>query len=555
MCEVFRKLFAIISVTTLFVLCTACSSSEVVSDQVSSDETNVLHEKLRNDFSHNDVNSVDGKEKVTLEWDEIENAESYNFYYCQNKEFEEKVYKIKNVKRGYKPDIFIENETYYYFVTAIIGQEERMVPIISKRSKEFKKTNIIIIFSDDAGYADFGFQIDAADDMKKITPNINRIANEGAIFTNAYMTSSVCSPSRAGLLTGRYQQRYGHEQNIPVGYPSGLPLSEKFISDRLAVHGYKSGCIGKWHLGYPDEYHPYNRNFDFFGLIQGSRSYFPIKKVTPEQVIRNNAIFTQEKGYVTDRLGNRARKFIKDNKNKPFFLFVPFTAPHSPFEPKLSDFNHPEVRKIKDSKRRKYAGLIRGMDRNVGKILNALKTHGLEENTLVIFTNDNGGKVKSGGPANNFPLKGGKGALNEGGIRVPMAMRWTNTIKSGSVINEPVISLDFLPTFISLAEGTVNPDWKLDGIDLLPILKGEKNKLPIRNLFWRRGGSKGTVAMRRGKWKYVFNKRKNTQAKLYNLNKDIKEKNNIASKHPSVVSQCKTWLAEWESQLREPLWK
>jgi arylsulfatase A-like enzyme len=328
--------------------------------------------------------------------------------------------------------------------------------------------NILILYADDAGYTDFGFQDITDGDMEGLTPNIDSIAADGTRFTSAYMTGAVCSPSRAGMLTGRYQQRFGHELNIPPGYmKGGLPLSEETLADRMKAAGYKTGIIGKWHLGYAPAYHPNERGFDhFFGLLQGSRGYFPIKKVTPHRVIQLNGTPTPETGYVTDRFGERAVHFIEQNRDKPFFLYVSFTSPHGPMHAKEQDLA--QFMQISNKRRRTYAGMVKCMDDNVGRVLKALKSHGLEENTLVLFTNDNGGQTGTG--AVNRPLRGKKGQIWEGGVRVPMAMKWPGKIKPGTVIDDPVISLDFTPTFLAAGGVALDPGWNLDGVNLLPRL-------------------------------------------------------------------------------------
>ncbi|MDB4378913.1 sulfatase-like hydrolase/transferase [Akkermansiaceae bacterium] len=318
--------------------------------------------------------------------------------------------------------------------------------------------NIIILYSDDAGYADFGFQPNCAADMKKLTPNIDRIAKEGARFTNAYMAGSVCSPSRAGLMTGRYQQRFGYDNNLPPGFQSGLDLKEKFGVNYLKPLGYTTGLVGKWHLGYPEEYHPNKRGFDwFYGLLQGSRPYYEIPKPSAHRVIQENGRITKEDSYVTDRFGDAACRFIRENKEVPFFLFVSFTSPHGPLQPKPEDVKR--VAHIDQKRRASYAGLVVSLDDNVGKVLDCLKAEGLDEDTIVLFTNDNGGQTANG--ANNSPLQGKKGTLWEGGVRVPWVMRWRGEIPAGRVIDQPVIALDLLPTLIEAAGGEVSLDWNL----------------------------------------------------------------------------------------------
>ena len=414
-----------------------------------------------------------------------------------------------------------------------------------------EKPNVVILFSDDAGYADFGFQPNCVAEMKKLTPNIDTIAKDGARLSNAYMSGSVCSPSRAGLMTGRYQQRFGYDNNLPPGHQSGLPLTETFGAKRMQELGYETALIGKWHLGYPKEMHPNKRGFDwFYGLLQGARRYFPIDNVSKHQVILDNSTPTKEEGYVTDRLGDAACKFITKNKDKPFFLFVSFTAPHSPNQPKKEDAER--TAHIEKKGRANYAGLIVSLDDNVGKILAQLKKDGLDKNTLVIFTNDNGGQTATG--ANNSPLSGRKGTMLEGGIRVPWAMRWTGKIKPGTVIDDPIISLDILPTMVEMSGTEAKKEWNLDGTSILSRVTGKADSLAERPLYWRQHGSKGDRSMREGKWKIHHARRDGEAPKLYDLGKDIGEQNDLAAKHPDVYQSMIVKLDKWESQLKEPLW-
>ena len=409
--------------------------------------------------------------------------------------------------------------------------------------------NIVVLFADDAGYADFGFMTDAAD----WTPRIDSIAAAGARFTNAYMTGCVCSPSRAGLLTGRYQTRFGHENNLPPGYmDGGMDLDETTLADRLKALGYATGLVGKWHLGYPPPYHPNERGFTwFYGLLQGARNYFPYENPRPHQVIQENGKATREGGYVTDRFGDAAVRFIAKNKEKPFFLFLSFTAPHGPLQAKAEDLAGLDA--DLSLKRRKYIGLLRSLDANVGKVLDALKEHGLESNTLVVFTNDNGGQTRTG--ASNAPLRGRKGQLTEGGIRVPMCMRWPGVIEAGRVIDDPVISLDLLPTFVSVGGGKVVADRNLDGIDLGPLLRDKDLALPTRPFFWRKGGPGGSIAMRLGKHKLYFADRKQSAAaRLFDLASEIGEETDIAGENEEVVARMGKMLADWEAQQVYPAW-
>ena len=419
-------------------------------------------------------------------------------------------------------------------------------------SEAAEKPNFLILFADDAGYADFGFQPECPPEMATVTPRLTRFASEGIRFTNGYVSGCVCSPSRAGMMTGRYQQRFGHEMNVPPGYmQGGLPLSEKFVGNHLATAGYTSGLIGKWHLGYPDEYQPNRRGFDhFYGFLQGARSYYTYgPKLPPHQVFQLNGKPLPEAGYSTDRIGAAACDFLDANHEQPFFLFVSFNAVHGPMQARKQDLE--KLAHVPDAKHRHYVGMMQALDENVAKILAKLEDLKLADDTLVIFTNDNGGQTQN--TANNAPLRGRKGQLWEGGTRVPMVMRWPGVIKPKSVSDEPVISLDFLTTF--LAASKTKPIAKLDGVNLMPLLSGQEKKLPPRSLYWRSKGSDGPISIRRGNWKLIHNRNESgAQVELYNLREDIGETNDLAAKHSEQAKELSADLARWERELVEPLW-
>lgn len=426
-----------------------------------------------------------------------------------------------------------------------------LVATLSSTPTFSRTPNIVVLYSDDAGYADFGFQPECRPEMKRLTPHIDRIATEGARFTDAYMSGCVCSPSRAGLMTGIYQQRYGYDNNLPPGTKDGLPLDITFGSKRLQKLGYKTGLIGKWHLGYPEEFHPNKRGFDwFYGLLQGSRPYFELDKASPHRVILENGTPTEEKGYVTDRFGDAACRFIRENKEKPFYLFVSFTSPHGPLQAKKEDLQRLEH--IAEKKRKNYAGLIVSLDDNVGKILECLDTEDLSDDTLVMFTNDNGGQTATG--ADNTPLQGKKGTLFEGGVRVPWAIRWPGKIKPGSVISDPVIALDLTPSFVEIAGGQVDESWKLDGQSIVERITGKQNELPERPLFWRQHGSTGDRAMRLGSWKVTHQRSDGLPPQLFDLQKDIGENNNLAALKPEILASMLQQLDAWETELIQPRW-
>ena len=424
----------------------------------------------------------------------------------------------------------------------------------ASRANRDVRPNIVLLFADDAGYADFGFQPHAAADMKSLTPHIDSIAEQGVQFGNAYMSGCVCSPSRAGLLTGRYQCRFGHENNIPPGYmKGGMDLGERTVADRMRELGYKTGMVGKWHLGYPEPYQPGRRGFDWFlGLLQGSRPYFPMKKTTPHRVLQENGKPLPEKGYVTDRFGDAAIRFLEEQVGKdPFLLYVSFTAPHGPLQAKKEDLA--KLEGIPKLRRRRYAGLVKCLDDNVGRILDTLRATGLDENTLVVFTNDNGGQTQTG--AVNTPLRGRKGQLWEGGIRVPMCMRWPGKIPPGTRIDEPVISLDLLPTFVEIGGGRIDPAWNLDGVSLLPRLLGRSKRLAERVLCWRKGGPGKEIALRRGKYKLHYGDRSVSDVPaLYDLSKDIGESRDLAEDNAELVAELVGLLLRWEKQMEAPRW-
>lgn len=408
-----------------------------------------------------------------------------------------------------------------------------------------------MLFSDDAGYADFGFQPNCVEEMKNLTPNIDTIARDGVMFSNAYMSACVCSPSRAGLMTGRYQQQFGYDNNIEPGPGNGLPLTEVFGAKRLQSLGYETGLVGKWHLGNEEAFLPNERGFDwFYGFLRGARGYYPADSPRSNEVVLENKTPTKEEGYITDRFGDAACKFITENKAKPFFLLVSFTAPHSPNEPKPEDAKR--TAHIDDAQRAGYAGLIVSLDDNVGKILKHLEKEGLKENTLVIFTNDHGGQTRTG--ADNSPLQGKKGDLLEGGIRVPWAMRWPGKIKAGSVIHDPIISLDILPTAVEVSGNKIDPEWGLNGVSLVDRVIGKSKSLEQRPLFWRYNGSKGDRAVRIGDWKLYDGRSRGTGVQLFNLAKDSGESTDLASKEGDKLKELTKVLDEWESGLMEPLW-
>lgn len=420
--------------------------------------------------------------------------------------------------------------------------------------------NLIVIMTDDLGYADVGFN----GSREIVTPHIDSIAANGVRFTNGYVSYSVCSPSRAGFITGRYQQRFGYERNPrfePHNRESGLPLSETTLADGLRKVGYRSGIIGKWHLGAHPDLHPLQRGFDeFFGHLGGGHRYFP-----EELTIKNTEDAKNESDsyrlwilrdhtpvrttqYLTDEFSDEAVRFLEKNRNTPFFLFLSYNAPHSPLQaPEAYLDRYPA---IKNLKRRTYAAMVSAVDDGVGRLLGKLRELGLEENTLVFFLSDNGGPTNNNA-SNNRPLRGVKSDLWEGGIRVPFAAQWPAQLAAGSVYSEPVISLDIFATIAALAEVPVDPDRPLDGVNLIPYLEGEVTTRPHDTLYWRMF-DKGAYAVRHGDQKLVI-PGKDRPGELFHLGDDIGEQNNLAPDESGMFIELNEKRGVWEAELIEPV--
>ena len=420
-----------------------------------------------------------------------------------------------------------------------------------------QKPNIIFLFADDAGYHDFGFQ--GSKTFK--TPNLDTLASEGMVFNEAYTTDSVCGPSRAGLLTGMYQQRYGIEENNVPGYMSdsskllgddmGLPLGINTIANYLKPLGYKSIVLGKWHLGNADKYHPLNRGFnEFYGFRGGARSFWPLSLEAaldrPEDRMEKGfGLFEEPKKYLTDAIADEACDFMERHKEEPFFMYVSFNAVHSPLEATYED-----LAKIKGltGKRKKLAAMTLALDRACGTILKKLKALALEKNTLIVFSNDNGGP--DGTETSNYPLSGCKSNFLEGGIRVPFIMKFPTVIEPGTEYKKSISMLDMLPTFVNLAGGNASQIEGLDGVDLMPFITNKNKNAPHEKLFWKIE-NRGVV--REGDWKFL--RYPDRPAELYNIAEDITETNNLASKHPEKVREMYKTLFEWEGELERPLWQ
>lgn len=429
-----------------------------------------------------------------------------------------------------------------------------------------ERPNIVVILCDDLGYADVGFN--GSKDI--VTPEMDKLASGGMIFSSAYVAHPFCGPSRAGLMTGRYPHKFGSQFNLVPnsrerGF-TGILLGETFISNVLQDAGYHTGLVGKWHLGDYDGYRPNDRGFDdFYGFLGGGHDYFPERfkpKYQKQLKAGNKIIFdylkplvhnneeVDETEYITDALSREAVRFVKDasNREDPFFLYLAYNAPHSPLEAKEEDmamFGH-----IKDEKRRTYAGMVYAVDRGVGKLVEALRETGELENTLIVFFSDNGGKLTLGG--NNYPLREGKGSTFEGGYRVPMFFHWPDKITPNSNYRHPVSALDLYPTFAQMAGAAIPQEKNLDGMNILPNILDNENSRPGKTIFAMRHRAGHTdLGIRKDDWKATRNYKK---WKLYNITEDIGEQNDLSGEYPELLDSLVSEGETWSRSHTEPLW-
>ena len=444
-----------------------------------------------------------------------------------------------------------------------------------------RKPNIIVIVADDLGYADLGFQ--GGRDIP--TPNMDQLAASGVRLTNGYASGTWCTPTRAGLLTGRYQQRfgkYGHENE----FDNALDLDETTLAQRLRAAGYVTGLVGKWHLGSSDKYHPQRRGFDeFFGFLHGGHNFLPdlpmimfpdhngdgddLSKDVEIRALLNRSIMrgtelVNETSYLTEAFGREGVAFVRRHSDQPFFLYLSFNAVHTPMQ--APDRLVTMFSSVQNPVRRIYNAMTNAMDEAIGAVLGQLRASGIEEDTLVFFMSDNGGPTLhryAYNASNNSPLRGSKGTTLEGGIRVPFVVSWPGTLTGNRSFNAPAISLDIAVTAMAAAGIVKQPKMALDGIDLLPHLKGEVNSAPHKQLFWR---SWGQMAIRQGDWKLVSYVAKMdegelkrgeprdimTPYRLYNLRRDMGERQDLAAKEPErVADMLGAWRA-WNTQMKIP---
>ena len=445
-----------------------------------------------------------------------------------------------------------------FFLTLIM-----LSGLLLSAQQDKDKPNLIVIMTDDMGYADVGFN--GCKDIP--TPNIDSIAYNGAHIVNGYVSFPVCGPSRAGFITGRYQDRFGFTTNPtidPTNDIAGLPLDEKTIAEVLHKEGYKSAIVGKWHLGTHPNFHPLKRGFDYFyGFLSGGHNYF-MNQLTIENLenvkskwawyktkLRENHKTLEfedyKTDYLTDELSEAGLRFINKQaeNNQSFFLFLAYNAPHTPMhatEKYLSRF--PD---IEDKKRKTYAAMVSAVDDGVGNVLRTLKDNGIEENTLIVFLSDNGGAHNNA--SQNTPLRGTKGSVYEGGLRVPFAMQWKGVIHANTSYEESVSSLDIMASIVDILDIKTNPKKPLDGVNIIPYLTGKKKGAPHEYLFWRKWEQNAMAAIN-ADYK-LLKVKKNAETEFYNLKKDVSEKENIKGSNSKKVQEIQKEWDKWNVQLKD----
>ncbi|MBI9018233.1 MAG: sulfatase [Phycisphaerae bacterium] len=431
------------------------------------------------------------------------------------------------------------------------------------KQSQIKQPNILFIYADDLGYS----SLSCYGHRYYESPNIDKLACEGMRFTDAYSCGPVCAPSRACLVSGQYVTRHGiyrvnqvdekyrqYRKMEPPTNITDLPLGIKTFGDVMQKVGYRTGYCGKWHLSHAKEitdWHPSRRGFDF--AVQslspsGDKRYFyPNFSSIPKVDVADGT-------YLTDFINGQALDFIDKNKDKPFFMYLPHFNVHGPHEAKEKTIAKYEAKaKTTEYDDPTYGAMIEHLDNAVGQLMDKLDEHNLAENTIVIFTSDNGGIEKF----SNAPLRGGKGCLYEGGIRIPMVVRWPGMVKAGSVCDEPVIGVDFMPTFIDIAKAEAPEGQVLDGVSILPLLKGAgKVELERDALYWhyptymkfsaqkKKYAVTPCSAIRMGDFKLIL-MHESQKVELYNLKEDISESRNLAKLMPGKVDELELKLKLW----------
>ncbi len=427
--------------------------------------------------------------------------------------------------------------------------------------------NIILIVADDQGYHDLG----AYGSEVVYTPHLNQLASEGVRLTNFYVTSSICTPSRSGLLTGRYPQRNGtyelfrndrvddghqyteQEYSISPERVLGTDLREVFLSELLQQAGYTNGIFGKWDLGQLKRYLPLQQGFDdFYGFVNTGIDYYTHERYGVPSMFSGNEPTTADSGtYSTYLFEREALAFLDENQDRPFFLYLPFNAPHSAsnLDPEIRGSvqappeylnRYPEATTRQEARQRGYRAAITCMDTSIGNVLARIREYGLEENTIVVFLSDNGGGLG----ADNSPFRGKKGQFYEGGIRVPCIIKWPGTIKAGTVNDQFLSSLEIMPTLLAAANVSVPDSIELDGFNMTSVLQ-EEAESSRQEMYWE---LRGDQAARLGEWKWLKNKEGES---LFNLEEDIGEENDLSADRPEILKMMREKFTDWQREMQD----
>ncbi len=408
------------------------------------------------------------------------------------------------------------------------------------------RPNIIVILADDLGYGDLASYNDKGNE----TPNLSRLAREGVRLTDFHSSGAVCSPTRAGFLTGRYQQRSGIADVVSVyrwrNRHQGLQPDEITLAERLREAGYSTGIVGKWHLGYYPEYRASRHGFDSFrGFLSGSIDYITHVDPIGRMDWWHAESADPRQGYSTHLISHDAIEFVEAHKDRPFFLYISHAAPHTPYQgpgdDPIREVGNAHLREGVADISRAYAEMLDEMDRGIGQLIAALRRLELHEKTLVFFFSDNGANIRG----SNRPYRGFKGSLWEGGHRVPAIAWWPGHLPAGAVRDQTSISLDLWPTILPLAGATTPADHVIDGVDLFASLQRDA-PLPARNLFW---SFEGFGAVRSGPWKLML--MRNGKRKLYNIEVDPAEQTDLAQRHPERVRTLKQAYDAWAQEVEK----
>jgi arylsulfatase A-like enzyme len=435
------------------------------------------------------------------------------------------------------------------FITSAVAGAAATAAFTELTIKAYSRPNILFILADDLGWADLSCY--GRPDYS--TPNLDRLASQGMRFTNAYSAAPVCTPTRVGFLTGRYPARLAVGLEEPIQERSilgerikstGIPLIHPTVSSLIKAAGYETALVGKWHLGYIPYFGPLRFGFDeFFGITSGAVDYFSHKDMANNLDLFEDEVPVERVGYLTNLLTDRAIEYLRRPRNKPFYLSLHYTAPHWPWEgpddlPVSQAMDYGPVGFRGGGSLKVYAAMMEKLDSDIGRVLEFLKTSGLERNTLVIFTSDNGGERFSF----NWPFTGQKMDLHEGGVRVPAIVKWPGTTTAGKVSDQPVITMDWTATMIAAAWAKPDAKYPLDGEDLTSLLNLKRPSFD-RNFFWRtsRQGS-----MRSGRWKYI---REGKNEFLFDLSADEREQADFAKPRADKLTELRSQFVKWESQM------